>query len=418
MLEKLTGIHVRWECALEVEFDKRKREWLKLFTVPDILCADVSEVGEGDGTCWNLMTDEEAQLPEDLAVYSFGYSCKDLSTLNNMSSEWRSECVVTGRGSTGKTWLGNMGILRKCKPMLIIMENVPSARRGANHAKMVSDLAAAGYRLFDVEANSADYGLPQDRRRAWFVAILDGLCLLQSNADFQCLMDTLKLDDHLPLARFLLPPGHSYLKALLEIKKKLIMKREQAKARRGKATLVRGKATAKATTKVRAGNKWKSDHWMVRRVLGMPAPSSDLPDAFADVVRDNAMCDRESDLFRVICDGPAKPDPDEQPCVELKHSAPRVVGLTGSSKRRRRIGSTSCLLPTSKLMLLPPLVPQPRYLTGLEALGIQGVDAAFCSTDAKLTDSEYMHLAGNAFSGACFAAAFISAMSSMDVSKL
>ena len=101
MLEKLTGIHVRWECALEVEFDKRKREWLKHFPVPDILCADVSEVGEGDGTCWNLMTDEEAQLPEDLAVYSFGYSCKDLSTLNNMSSEWRSECVVTGRGSTG-----------------------------------------------------------------------------------------------------------------------------------------------------------------------------------------------------------------------------------------------------------------------------------------------------------------------------
>ena len=68
VLEKLTGIHVRWECALEVEFDKRKREWLKHFTVPDILCADVSEVGEGDGKCWNFMTGEEAQLPEHLEV--------------------------------------------------------------------------------------------------------------------------------------------------------------------------------------------------------------------------------------------------------------------------------------------------------------------------------------------------------------
>ena len=361
------------------------------------------------------MADEEVQLPEHLTCYSFGYSCKDLSTLNNSSSEWRAECVVTGRGSTGKTLLGNLGILRKCKPLLVMMGNVPSARRGLNHAKMVSELAKEGYRFFDTIANSADYGLPQDRRRAWFVALPEELCLLPSNVDFESLMDTLKLPEHLPLARFLLPPEHSYLKAIVEIKQQRVIKREQAKKR--------GKPKAKATPKKgaikkRAGDKWKADHWMVRRILRMPAPSPDLPETLANVARDDAMCDRERDLLRLILDGPAKPDPDEQLSIDLKHSAPRVVGLAGFTKQTRRCGSTSCLLPTSKTMLIPPVVPQPRYLSGLEALGIQGVDAAFCSTDAVLTDAEYLHLAGNAFFGACFAAALISAMSSVDVSKL
>ena len=57
-----------------------------------------------------------------------------------------------------------------------------------------------------------------------------------------------------------------------------------------------------------------------------------------------------------------------------------------------------------------------RYLTGLEALSLQGVHhSCHASTNGVMTDSEYMSLAGNAFNAASFALMMIACLSTMSL---
>ena len=65
-------------------------------------------------------------------------------------------------------------------------------------------------------------------------------------------------------------------------------------------------------------------------------------------------------------------------------------------------------------MLMPPLVNAPRFLTGLEVMQIQGIDGHHLSSDRIMSDSEYMHMAGNAFSGGCCALMFLATIASLD----
>ena len=131
------------------------------------------------------------------------------------------------------------------------------------------------------------------------------------------------------------------------------------------------------------------------------------------------MSSRETDLWRMLQEGPELPAAHVQPTIELKHSALRVVSLReAKAKGKRRAGSTSCLLPSSRLIVRPPVVPRARFLLGLEALSIQGIDAHWLVTDRVMSDGEYMHLAGHAFSGGCFAAMFLLGIAHLDLSSL
>ena len=76
VLAVLTGHSVNFKCALQIEFDPRKREWLANHCEPEILLDDVTSAAAGTNV--NHMNGQEALLPEKLAVYSYGFSCKDL----------------------------------------------------------------------------------------------------------------------------------------------------------------------------------------------------------------------------------------------------------------------------------------------------------------------------------------------------
>ena len=55
-----------------------------------------------------------------------------------------------------------------------------------------------------------------------------------------------------------------------------------------------------------------------------------------------------------------------------------------------------------------------RYLSGLEALSLQGVHpACHTTTNGIMTDSEYMSLAGNAFNAGSFVLMMIAGLSTM-----
>ena len=163
------------------------------------------------------------------------------------------------------------------------------------------------------------------------------------------------------------------------------------------------------------GKRWVLDHWKARRTLDIPAVHG-VPENIRAVKEANAMVDREADLYHIITDSPGMPDPTVQPGLELKHSACRVV--KPAQTRRRRAGATSCLLPGSRLLLLQPLVPSPRYLTGCEGMAVQGIHHNFTAGDPVLSDAQYLHLAGNAFCGGSCAIVILAAVSFLDPSSL
>ena len=112
---------------------------------------------------------------------------------------------------------------------------------------------------------------------------------------------------------------------------------------------------------------------------------------------------------------PAMPDSTKDPALELKHSVFRVARV---NPKRRRSGATSNLLPSSRLMLLPPLVPEARYSTGCEGLAVQGIDHSFTTADPVLSDGEYLHLASNAFCGGSCGLIFMALVSFLDLDGL
>ena len=57
-----------------------------------------------------------------------------------------------------------------------------------------------------------------------------------------------------------------------------------------------------------------------------------------------------------------------------------------------------------------------RYLTGLEALALQGVPSSFHTTTNIMTDAEYMSLAGNAFNAGSYALMLLSALATIQLS--
>ena len=170
----MCGHEVNWLNLLEAEQDPKKREWLKAFSQPQHLLADVGLLA--DKVTHNFVSEAEEPTPRSAFLFSFGYSCKDLSTLNNFSHEYKSDCLETQSRSTGVTWAGNLGYIRVARPPMVLIENVVASRRGAFVAKLQSDLQEEGYEMFSMVLNSCETGFPRDRRRACFLALRGDCC--------------------------------------------------------------------------------------------------------------------------------------------------------------------------------------------------------------------------------------------------
>jgi DNA (cytosine-5)-methyltransferase 1 len=80
------------------------------------------------------------------------------------------------QGKKGVLWWEIHRILKARKPAFILLENVdrllksPTGQRGRDFAVMLASLADLGYVVEWRVINAADYGMPQRRRRVFFVA--------------------------------------------------------------------------------------------------------------------------------------------------------------------------------------------------------------------------------------------------------
>ena len=146
---------------LQCELSKKKRSWLAQFSKPKMLMSDVAELV--NDISHNHMTSQEESVPQQNVFFDCGFSCKDLSTLS-MFITFNDDCISTGAGTTGATWAGNLGFVIKTQPVVVIVENVPSSRNGANGQQTGHDLRKAGCVVADRFVSSKVCGVPQYRK--------------------------------------------------------------------------------------------------------------------------------------------------------------------------------------------------------------------------------------------------------------
>lgn len=111
-----------------------------------------------------------SQIPDhDMLVG--GFPCQDYSVANTLS---RASGLV---GKKGVLWWSIHAILERKKnpPKYLLLENVdrllksPATQRGRDFAVMLASLANLGYAVEWRVVNAADYGMPQRRRRVFFL---------------------------------------------------------------------------------------------------------------------------------------------------------------------------------------------------------------------------------------------------------
>ncbi|WP_421810393.1 DNA (cytosine-5-)-methyltransferase [Flagellimonas sp.] len=117
---------------------------------------------------------EEVNTPEipDHDILVGGFPCQDYSVATSLKN---SKGLI---GKKGVLWWSIHRILteKKNKPKYLFLENVdrllksPSSQRGRDFAVMLRSLSDLGYAVEWRVINAADYGMPQRRRRVFFLA--------------------------------------------------------------------------------------------------------------------------------------------------------------------------------------------------------------------------------------------------------
>ena len=110
------------------------------------------------------------ELPkEKLSAIIGGPPCQGFS--RNVPSEYRS--LNDPRNLLYTTYLK---FVEEFKPLYVVMENVPeifNAYNGVIKDEIINSLALLGYSVTSMSLNAAFYGVPQTRKRAFFVGCLN-----------------------------------------------------------------------------------------------------------------------------------------------------------------------------------------------------------------------------------------------------
>lgn len=112
-------------------------------------------------------------MPGELDLLAGGPPCQGFS--KNVPR--RERFIDDANNSLVKSFLAYCQALQ---PRLVLMENVAEMKNGFEQAytqALMEGLGAAGYAVNHAVLNSADYGVPQRRRRAFFIASRDGIRL-------------------------------------------------------------------------------------------------------------------------------------------------------------------------------------------------------------------------------------------------
>jgi DNA (cytosine-5)-methyltransferase 1 len=118
----------------------------------------------------NVFDNDIAELKKieiEADVVVGGPPCQGFSPLGKMSP---SEAVAKRHVGLNSLWRHYLRIVDMVNPKIFVVENVPEILRSGEYVLLQQEAERRGYRIVSGVLNAADYGVPQQRRRAFIIA--------------------------------------------------------------------------------------------------------------------------------------------------------------------------------------------------------------------------------------------------------
>jgi DNA (cytosine-5)-methyltransferase 1 len=162
-----TGFHLAgFEslCAIDLEA-KALATYKHNYPQTKIVHQDIRKVDPSD------LRSSLSLKKEELTALIGGPPCQGFS--RNIPADYR--YLDDSRNQLYRTFLE---FVNEFRPLFVVMENVPEILKAYNAVirnEIIEQLEAQGYKVISASLNAANYGVPQTRARAFFLASLDKL---------------------------------------------------------------------------------------------------------------------------------------------------------------------------------------------------------------------------------------------------
>ena len=160
------------------------------------------------GRALNSVTHEVCDIPA-VDVFVAGVVCKSVSFENLYQGSY-SKCIADARGSTGKTFEGVLGYVRRFRPKVVICENVTGLlKRTRGCDAQINQVRRAfeevGYAFAYKQMDARNFLLPQRRTCDWMWAIRSDVAAAPAAGEVQTVLNALERPQPVALSKFLRP---------------------------------------------------------------------------------------------------------------------------------------------------------------------------------------------------------------------
>ena len=396
--EKVEYVH---ECRFGAENDAQKQKFLIRHQLLKTLFGNASE----------LALDVAENVVDKVAVpvpwcflFAAGFSCKSRSPINRRSSTHK-HCVQCGDDETGETFSFCASYITRCKPTIVILENVQQLAEepGPDDDDITQSdadwicgwLQGEGYMAWRRQFCASSYGSVSRRVREYFfgmrIATNDTDIIRECMGCFDQLMDEFKIS---PVPMNLV---------LLSDNRLMCIEHDHSADEAGDVDEARRKKAKKA---VPGDFKYKDEHIEIFKTFGLTWPP-DLDSARE--INYHGMHHRQCELAFFYHQAFPMPDHEDFQFVDLLPSITRTLRWNSETASHKNPWSKAGLMPTmtgSSLTLVryrsrsidgPPVLL--RAMTGVEQMRCIGFDISDYAGDLLPRDRLLANLAGNAFSG-------------------
>lgn len=145
-----------------IDFDKDSTETFKYnFPNAKVICDDISKLEN------NIIMEH---FPNDIDVIVGGPPCQGFSNANR----WQNE----KEDPRNKLFFEFLRFVKQIKPKIVMIENVRgilTKDNGFAKERIIKNIKSLGYEIFSEVLNASDYGVPQNRFRAFFIGFKNDL---------------------------------------------------------------------------------------------------------------------------------------------------------------------------------------------------------------------------------------------------
>ena len=164
------------------EVEKPKQQFLSKIVHPHVCAApfkstspccfdNILHLCRGVASC--CIHQGECEVPHSSDIFVAGFSCKDFSPLSQrVPPSEKTKILQSKSGSSGPTFQGVVGHCKLNRPRAVLLENVVQVAKEDIAEKLFDTFAEFGYYGNVTIFESAHFGLPQRRVRAFFVLLL------------------------------------------------------------------------------------------------------------------------------------------------------------------------------------------------------------------------------------------------------